>query len=519
MTSDPLPPTPPPRRRFGAGALLVVAVASAALGVGGSVAFHHHHDEGGAASGAAAATAGERWQCPMHPTVVQDHPGDCPICGMKLVRVDGAPPAKNASAGGERKILFYRSPMGTSETSPVPKKDSMGMDFLPVYADEAGGGAGAPSPEGLTAVNIDPMRQQLIGLRTEPVAPGLVGGAWRTNGKVAQDETRVHHVNLKVGGYVGHTHAGFVGQQVQKGDPLFSLYSPDLLAAQDEYLLALRTREKLRAGGATGDDGDDLLASARRKLELWDIPESELRRLEQTGTPTKELMFSAPVSGVITKRDALPGMRVNAGDMPIELVDLSRVWVLADVYETELRHVKVGMSATLALTAYPNRIFRGRVVFISPVLDPKTRTVSVRLEFPNATGELKPEMFGEVVLQGAAHKGLRVPTDAVIDSGTRSVVFVALGDGKFQPREVELGDSDGTHVEVVKGLAAGEQVVTRANFLVDSESRLRASLASMAGGGKGPDHAGAGTPSASAPARDPAQATTPAAEGGGHGGN
>jgi len=219
----------------------------------------------------------------------------------------------------------------------------------------------------------------------------------------------------------------------------------------------------------------------------------------------------------VTKRDALPGMRVNAGDMPIELVDLSRVWVLADVYETELRHVKVGMAAILNLKAYPDRTFKGRVAFIAPQLDPRTRTVTVRLEFPNAGGELKPEMFGEVVLQGAARKRLRIPTDAVIDSGTKNVVFVALGDGKFQPREVELGETDGEHVEVVSGLAAGDQVVTRANFLIDSESRLKASLASLSSGPKAPERASAGTPSASGsstPAAGPAaDAPAPAGQG------
>ena len=261
------------------------------------------------------------------------------------------------------------------------------------------------------------------------------------------------------------------------------------------------------------------MASCRRKLELWDLPEAELKRLEETGQPAKDITFYAPASGIITKRDALPGMRVNAGDMPIELVDLSRVWVLADVYETELRHVKVGMTAALTLKAYPNKAFKGRVTFINPLLDPKTRTVSVRLEFPNPTLELKPEMFGEVVLQGAARQGLRVPTDAVINSGTGNIVFVALGNGKFQPREVDLGDSDGTHVEVVKGLAASEQVVTRANFLIDSESRLRASLATITGGGNTPDHAGVGTPSASSPAKSPAEIPAPAGDVKGQDGN
>jgi Cu(I)/Ag(I) efflux system membrane fusion protein len=503
MTSE--TQTPTPSRRFGAGAMLLVGVLSAGLGIGGGLIFHvHDHQHEGAAAPAAAK---EIWQCPMHPTIVQDHPGECPICGMKLVKVAATPPAAGARPAkgpaqtkGERKIAFYRNPMGTGEKSPVPMKDSMGMDYIPVYEDELDGGAGAPAVEGLATVNIDPARQQLIGLHTAPVESGAVGGSWRTSGRVAADETRVHHVNLKVGGYVTHAHADFVGQAVKKGEPLFSIYSPDLLAAQEEYLLALRTREQLRKSGAASD-GDDLVDSARRKLELWDVPEAELARMAQTGKPVKNLTFYAPASGVITKRDAIPGMRVDAGSMPIELVDLSRVWVLADVYESELRHVKLGMSATLALKAYPNRTFLGRVTFVAPQLDPKTRTVAVRLEFANPTGELKPEMFGEVTLWGATRMGLSIPTDAVIDSGTRNVVFVALGDGKFQPREVQVGDGNGERVEVVKGLSAGEQVVTRANFLIDSESRLRASLEAMtANAGKKPE------------AAEPAEKATPSAK-------
>ncbi len=494
MTSETSTPTPP-RRRFGAGALILVALLSAGLALGGSALLQRSgHDHGATAGGA---TAAETWQCPMHPTIVQDHPGKCPICGMDLVKLEAAAPAggAQASAGGARKILFYRNPHDPNDTSHEPKKDQMGMDYIPVYSDEVGSGgaaAGAP-PEGLATVNIDPARQQLIGLRTAPVERGDVGGAWRTSGRVSVDETRVHHVNLKVGGYISHSHAAFVGQPVRKGQPLFSFYSPELLAAQEEYLLALRTRERLRQGGAS-EDGDVLVESARRKLELWDVPRGAIERLERTGKPDKELTFHAPASGVITKRDAVAGMRVEAGAMPIEMVDLSRVWVLADVYEGEIRHVKVGMPATLSLKAYPNRTFTGRVSFIAPQLDPKTRTVSVRLEFPNPTGELKPEMFGEVTLQSTAREGLRIPADAVIDSGTESVVFVALGGGKFAPRQVELGESDGKHVEIVKGVSAGEQVVTRANFLIDSESRLKASLAAMS----------AGQPAAQPPAPPPA---------------
>jgi Cu(I)/Ag(I) efflux system membrane fusion protein len=453
---------------------------------------------GGDAKAASAAEAKPQYQCPMHPTIVQDHPGDCPICGMKLVKMESS--GEQAKASGERKILYYRSPMDAKQTSPTPRKDEMGMDYLPVYADEVAGGA-APVG-GLATVNIDPARQQLIGLKTAAVVRGKVGGAWRTVGRVAMDETRVRHINVKIPAYVERIDVDFIGKPVRKGEPLFSIYSPELLSAQEEYLLATKTRKSLAGAGGLPDDGDALVSAARRKLQLWDVPESEIERLEKTGQPTKGLTIHSPISGVVTKKDVVEGMKLDAGAMPYEIVDLSEVWVLADVYESELRHVKAGMPATLTLNAYPNRAFQGRVSFVDPLLDPRTRTVKVRLAFPNPTGELKPEMFGEVVLHGAAREGLRVPTDAVIDSGTSNVVFVSLGEGKFQPREVKLGDSDGQTVEVTAGVAEGEQVVTRANFLIDSESRLRASLAEMANKQSAAVAPASPTPAASAGAGD-----------------
>jgi Cu(I)/Ag(I) efflux system membrane fusion protein len=421
------PPVSP--RRFGVGTLALVLAAG--LGLGGGAAYllgratpGHDH--------APSAEAKTRYTCPMHPTIVSDHPGDCPICGMALVKVG-----------------------------------------------EASGGA---SPvEGLATVSIDPQRQQLIGLRTAEVTRGPVGASWKTVGKVAVDETNVHHVNIKVGGFVDTVYVDYVGKAVRRGERLFSIYSPDLLSVQQEYLLALRTRKALSEGGVASGAGDDLVESARERLRLWDIPEAEVERLEKTGKPTKNLTLYSPMTGVVTKKEIVMGHRLNEGDMPYEITDLSRVWVLADAYETDLSRIRLGMPATLSLQAFPNRVFKGKVIFIDPILDPKTRTAKVRIEFPNPRGELKPEMFGEVTLQTEKRDGLRIPADAVIDSGSRKVVFVALGDGKLQPREVQVGPVAGDAVEVLAGLEAGEKVVTRANFLVDSESRLRASLAAMGG--------------------------------------
>jgi Cu(I)/Ag(I) efflux system membrane fusion protein len=473
----------PSHRRFGAGALALAIVATAVLAGGGGflLANRGGNDH---AHGGVTAEAKEQWQCPMHPSIVQDHPGDCPICGMKLVKVAiaGAVGAQEKSASPTEQKEQWQCPMHPSIVQDHPGDCPIcGMKLVKVEGTGGGasGDAGAAVPEGLSAVTIDAARQQLIGLKVAHAELGEVGGSWRTNGRVAVDETRVHHVNVKFSGFMEHVHGDFIGRLVKKGEPLFSIYSPELLAAQQEYLLAIETQKRLAQAGGMGADGDALVAAARRKLELWDMPRSELARIERTGEASRTITFYSPANGVLTKKDVVPGMRVNAGDMPFEIVDLSRVWVLADAYETDLRHVKVGTHAKLTLKAFPNRTFDGRVAFIDPFLDPKTRTAKVRIEVPNPSGVLKPEMFGEVVFQGKSREGVRIPTDAVIHSGTKSVVFVALGNGKFQPREVQLGDVDSSFVEVVSGVEQGDGVVTRANFLIDSESRLRASLAAL----------------------------------------
>jgi Cu(I)/Ag(I) efflux system membrane fusion protein len=472
----------PTARRFGPASLALAVIATAIAASGGTWLLSrrgpdgHDHDH---APGTAEVT--ERWQCPMHPSIVQDHPGDCPICGMKLVKVSagpaapsgGAPTAASAGAPAEHQKDQWQCPMHPSIVQDHPGDCPIcGMRLVKVERTEA-------TPEGLSGVTIDPGRQQLIGLKIAHVEQGPVGGAWRTSGRVAIDETRVHHVNVKFSGFMEHVHADFVGRPVKKGEPIFSIYSPELLAAQQEFLLAIETRKRLAASGGLAADGDALVQAARRKLELWDVPSSEIDRIERTGETTRTLTFYSPASGVLTKKDVVPGMRVNAGDMPFEIVDLSRVWVLADAYESDLPHVRIGMPATLGLKAIPGKTFTGRVAFIDPLLDPKTRTAKVRVEVANPSGELKPEMYGDVVFQGSARQALRVPGDAIIHSGTRSVVFVALPDGKFAPREIQVGEGNAEWVEVVSGLVNGDGVVTRANFLVDSESRLRASLDSL----------------------------------------
>lgn len=428
------------RKRFGWVALVLALLLGA--GISGVVVRWLST----ASSSAESVEAKQTFHCPMHPNIVMDHAGNCPICGMKLVLVE--PAASAAETHAE-------------------------------HSDNASPSGDSPVAN-MAAVDIDPAKQQLIGLTTAEVTKGNIGGQVRTVGRVAVDETRVRHVNIKNGGFVERVFVDFVGKHVRKGDPLFTLFSPELLAAQEEYLLAKRTQESLNApqGDAT------ILSAAKRRLALWDVSDKELQKLEATGIPAKTITFYSPASGVVTKKDVVDGMKLEAGSMPYEIVDLSSVWVLADVYESELRFIKNGTPAAMSMKAFPGRTFEGKVAFVDPFLSPQSRTVKVRLTFPNPNGDLRPEMFGEVVLQLGGREALMVPVDAVIDSGTAKVVFMAQDGGKFTPRAIELGQSNGDFVEVLKGLTIGEQVVTRANFLLDSESRLRSSLSELAGAKK-----------------------------------
>jgi Cu(I)/Ag(I) efflux system membrane fusion protein len=421
---------------------------------------HTPDDRGGAAQRAAGAdgpttaSAPKKavYRCPMHPAITSDHPGVCPICGMTLVLDRATDEPEHPAAEGGR------------ATSGGP-----------------GGMPGTPPVDGLATVSIDPARQQMIGLRTTRATRSTMASVWRTVGRVEVDPTRVRRVNVKVESYVERVFVDFVGKPVRKGQPLMSVYSPSLLAAEEEYLLAVKTRDRLTAAGMPGNSGDDLVAASRRKLELWDVPDEAIAQLAQTGVASKSLTFVSPISGVVTTKNVVEGATLRPGDTPYEITDLSMVWVRADAYESDITRVRVGMGATLTLGAYPSRVFEGRVEFVDPMVDPASRTAKVHLHFANPAGALKPEMFGEIVFRAGPRQALRVPSDAIIRTGEKDVVFVALGAGKFAPHEVRVGASDGEFVEIASGLAEGQEVVTRANFLVDSESRLRASLASLAG--------------------------------------
>lgn len=401
------------------------------------------------------------------------------VSGMKLARTAPNSPAGEAvkAATPLRKIAFYRSPMDPTIRSSAPAKDSMGMDFIPVYEDELG----AAEVAGRATVSLSPERRRVLGLRTEVVRQTELARTIRTVGRVAPDERRLHHIHTKFEAYVEELHVDYVGKFVQKGEPLASLFSPELIATQEEYLLAARAKKQLSGSAlpSVARGGIDLLDAARRRLLLWDIRPADIERLETTGEARRTLDLYSPVSGYVTQKMAVHGMRVTPVDTLFDIADLSHLWVFADVYEADLAAVHVGTPAELTLSYLPGRTWRGSVTYVAPVVDEKTRTVKVRVEVDNADGQLKPEMFADVVFKVGLGSGLVVPESAVLKTGERTLVFVDLDDGRLEPREVRVGSKVADGVQVLSGVSRGERVVTAANFLIDSESSLKAALTAI----------------------------------------
>jgi membrane fusion protein, copper/silver efflux system len=457
------------------------AVLAAAVAVSG-VSCRRSADHAGTP---ATATQQTRYHCPMHPNYISDLPGDCPICGMRLVPI--AAPATVASVASTqrttatpgRRIAYYRSPMNPNVRSDRPAKDEMGMAFVPVYEDELQ--QAQSSVAGRAVVNLSPERRELLRIHSEPLSRQPIEYVIRTVGLITADETRIHHVHTKYDAYVEHLYVDFTGKFVRKGDHLVALYSPDLLASQEELLLALRARDRYAASDLPGvaKNGADLLQAARQRLLLWDVAPEDIADIERAGKAQRDVDLHSDVSGYVIQKNVAHGMRVTPADTLFDIADLTHLWVFADVYVSDLAAVRMGMQANVSAAYLPGRTWRGPVTNISPTVDEKTRTVKVRVEVDNSSGDLKPDMYADVLLRADLGRGLVVPENAVIDAGDRKLVFVDRPDHLLEPRQVQLGVTLPFGYQVVSGLEAGERVVTSANFLLDSESSLKAAMSEM----------------------------------------
>jgi len=380
--------------------------------------------------------------------------------------------ATGDSSAPKRKLLYYRNPMGLPDTSPVPKKDQMGMAYIPVYEGEEPEATGP-----LVKISVD--KVQKLGVKIEAAALRELTRTVRAVGTVQVDERQLYTVATKFEGWIERLLVNTTGQHVARGQALMEVYSPDLVTAQQEYVIAWKGTESVKEGSPEIQASmRQLVASALQRLRNWDISDEELQRLQKEGAARRILTLRSPVSGVVLEKPALKGMRFMAGDVLYKISDLSSLWLLADIFEQDLALVRQGQAAKITVNAYPGQVFTGTVAFVYPTVTPETRTAKVRIELANSGGVLKPAMYASVELLagGPKAKALAVPDSAVLDSGTRQIVLVQRGEGLFEPRPVKLGMRADGHVEVLDGIQAGENVVVSANFLIDSESNLRAAL-------------------------------------------
>ena len=397
--------------------------------------------------------------------------------------------AQSAGAGSAdsekksaRKILYYRNPMGLPDTSPTPKKDQMGMDYIPVYAgDEPETGAGT--------VKISPDKVQKLGVRTESVALRDLTRTVQAVATIQANERQLHTVSPRFEGWIEKLHVNTTGQLVGRGEPLLEVYSPDLVNAQQEYLIAWKGMQAVKGASPEVEANmRTLMDGALQRLRNWDISDAELQRLQQEGKARQSITLRAQASGVVMEKRAVAGMRFMPGEMLYQIADLSSVWLLAEVFEQDLGLVRQGQPVKIRVDAYPDRVFSGTLTFVYPTVTPETRTAKVRIELANPGGLLKPAMYARVEIASSRGHGkvLAVPDSAVLDTGTRQLVLVERGAGAFEPRTVKLGMRTDGYIEVLDGLKAGESVVVSANFLIDAESNLKAALSGF----------GTGTPAA-----------------------
>jgi RND family efflux transporter MFP subunit len=438
-----------------------------------TAAFQHEREQ--------SSPSGERkvlyWYDAMNPQNHYGKPGKAPD-GMDLVPMyaeQGAPSA-GPSSQADRKILYWYDPMHPQYKSDKPgTAPDCGMDLVPKYADEQ---AASMAPG---SVMISAAKQQLIGVRTVEAKRETLVRDVRTTAQVTADETKIAHVHVKINGFIEQVFVDYIGQLVKKGQPLFTIYSPDLVSTQEEYLIAKRGEKTLGTSqfAEVAQGSQSLLRSTRERLKLWDISDEQIKKLDETGEVSRTLTFYSPITGFVMDRKAFPQTSVTPDTELYTVSDFSTVWVNADVFEYEVPFVKVGQHAEMQLSYYPGKTWNGHVSFIYPTVDPTTRTVKVRMEFPNPDFTLKPQMFADVDLKVSYGNQIVVPQEAVLDSGKEQRVFVAKGEGYFEPHEITIGAKLDGKVVVLSGLKAGETVVSSGNFLVDSESRLKSASGAM----------------------------------------
>lgn len=375
---------------------------------------------------------------------------------------DKPPPAPAAS--GERRVRFYRNPMGLPDTSPVPKKDSMGMDYIPVYEDES---------EDSSTITISPGKLQKTGVRSEPVQRRTLSVPVRATGRIEFDPRRISIVSLRFEGFIEAVEKFVEGDYVRKGQPLMRIYGPNVSSAAAEYVAVLKTRrgEAIEAAG---------IEAARLRLRNLGLDDNAIAAIAHARSVPHHILWRAPQDGHIFERTALNGMRAAPGDALFRIVDHSVVWVLADIAERDIALIAPGQGVDVRPRAYPDRTFKGKVALIYPHLNMETRTARVRVELPNPDGLLRGDMYADVeIAAGGNEKGLTVPESAIIDTGKRQVAIVDKGDGRFEPREVKIGRRGEGFVEIKSGVNENERVVTAANFLIDAESNLKAALRAL----------------------------------------
>jgi membrane fusion protein, copper/silver efflux system len=464
------------------------------MAVAATAAWVHH-----AASSGILATAEARFHCPMHPSIVTGHRGECPICGMDLVSIADGANAPQASAAGSSPARAapgaagaaagprYTCPMhlGFVTVDEKARCPDCGMKLVPAEPAHATAPEATGVP-GLADVELTVDRIQLIGMKTALARREPLPSSLRTVGFVAATESGLVSVNTRFSGWIESLGVSETGTLVEKGTILASIYSPEMLSAQQAFLNAIKWSERRSApASGAGSPGATAPASqavaelerdARQRLELLGVATEDIDLIAQTGQALRAMNVRAPVRGHVARRSVLRGVYVLPGTELFQITDLSTVWVLADVYESELGRVRVGQRAALTVAAWPGQKFEGRVTFISPVLSAGSRTLQARIELRNAGMKLRPGMYGEVTLDTGATDAVTVPRDALVDTGDVQYVFVARGMGRFAPRRVRTGGATDTRVAILEGLADGERVVTTANFLLDSESRLRAAI-------------------------------------------